>query len=414
VTPRSIAPAAASDISLTPQAGRGSRAEHPRLRPWKPLHACNGYESIRAVLEAQSFSGMFPEMVAPPHGRARPDKGSLWQTWVSVNRWRRLLRECPAAASCELVHAHCFAAGMAAVRTFPTVVYELEQFIEEPGGRAAATRRTRRRILRAAEWFALSRSAAIVVRSESLRRQLLRRGAAAEHVFVIPRPLPLAEIEGGRILPFRKGEPGDRGFTIFSTLNVASEWQPWLRELLTAAQAASFEIPRLALHLEIDRVLHVEASRLLSQFGPQFAVLLEDEAASAQAISGCSLVVAGAARQSAVTAAENPLALAALCAAKPLLAADLECNRNVSANGSGCLWFNPGDAADLGRRIVFLAAAAFRHALAASGTRYLRETRSPARVAEQYDAVYWHALCRRRFGKWQTPTVSWQPSVAFI
>ena len=65
--------------------------------------------------------------------------------------------------------------------------------------------------------------------------------------------------------------------------------------------------------------------------------------------------------------------------------------------------------------MVFLASdAAFRYALVASGARYLRETRAAARIAEQYDAVYWHALVRRRSGKWQTPTVSWQPSHAFI
>jgi glycosyltransferase involved in cell wall biosynthesis len=327
-----------------------------------------------------------------------------------------MLRQSPAAANCEIVHAHCFPAGMAAVRAFPTVVYELEQFLEDQSGQPARSwRRRGARIFKAAEWFALSRSAAIVVRTQSVRQQLLRRGAAAEHVFVIPRPLPAAEFEGARILPLRKYAPGDDAFTIFSTLNVGIGWQGWFRELLTAAQSASLKVPRLALHLEIDRCLQAEVSRLASRFASEFEVRLVDELAAAQAMSGCSLVVAGAARQPGVTAVENSLALAALREAKPLLAADLACNRDVSANGSGCIWFSPGDAADLGRRIVFLASdAAFRHALVASGSRHLRETRAPARIAEQYDAVYWHALVRRRSGKWQTPTVSWQPSHAFI
>jgi hypothetical protein len=308
---------------------------------------------------------------------------------------------------------------MAAVQDSPTVVYELEQFIEDQSGCPARNGRRRRRwmarTLETAELFLLSRSAAVVVRTQSARQELLRRGAAAEHIFVIPRSLPTVEIEGARIFPFRKHESRDDAFGIFSTLNVGGSWQSWLRELLAAARSAKLMIPKLALHLEIDECLRGEASCLLSRLAPEFEVQLADKSAAAQAISGCSLVVAGAARQPGVTPVENALALAALREAKPLLAADLACNRDVTANGSGCIWFAAGDVADLGRRIAYLASdAGFRNALVTSGIRYLRETRAPARIAEQYDAVYWHAFIRSRTGKWRTPTVSWQPSHAAI
>ena len=115
------------------------------------------------------------------------------------------------------------------------------------------------------------------------------------------------------------------------------------------------------------------------------------------------------------TAVENPLALAALAAGKPLLAADLPANRDVTPSGRGCLWFTPGKLDDLERRLLFLAAdPALCAALGASGARYVRETRNPARIAQQYDAVYRYAQQRRHSGKLQTPAVRWQPSQACI
>lgn len=418
MTPGSAsARAAIGDSNLNPH-GRCERAvQRPPLRAWKVLHACPAYEPISAVVEAQSSCGLLPEVVVP-HGAPVPGMRSLLQAWSSVSNWRHLLLESPASATCEIVHAHCFPAAVAAVRKFPVVVYEVEQFIEDQRGvPARKARRRRPHIFRAAERFVLARAMAVVVRTQSARQELLRRGGiAAEHIFVIPCPWPTSEIEGGaRIPPPRKFESRDDTFTVFSTLDVGMNWQAWLCELLTAARSAWPKIPRLALHLEIDESLRPEASRLVAQFGAEFEVRLVDKLAAPQAMSACSLVVAGEARQPGATPVENALALAALREAKPLLAADLACNRDVSPNGSGCIWFAAGDAADLGRRIVFLASdAAFRNALAAAGSRYLHQTRAPARIAEQYDAVYWHAFMRRRSGKWHTPTVSWQPSHAAI
>lgn len=418
MTPRSAraVQAAIRDSDLIPRGKFDSAMAHPKLHAWKVLHASSAYEPVRALLEAQSSSGMLPELLMPPPGLPGLGEGSLWRRWSNVRTWRRALQE-SSAASCEVVHAHCFSAGMAAVRMFPAVVYELEQFLEDQGGYPARSRHRRGpRILKAAEWFVLSRAAAIVVRNQSTRQELLRRAVAAEHVFVIPRCLPMPDVEGMRVLPFRRHESRDDPFTIFSSLNVGAGWQGWLGELLTAAQSARRRVPTLTLQLEIDEGLRQETSRLLSQLETKkLEVRLLDEAAAAQAMSGCSIVVAGAARQAGAASVENTLATAALYEAKPLLAADLACNRDVSPDGSGCIWFTPGNAADMARRIVFLASdAAFRNALGAGGSRYLRETRSPARIAEQYDVVYWHAIVRRRSGRWQTPSVSWQPSQALI
>ena len=177
---RVVARALIDDSNLNPQGKCDRAVPRPKLHPWKALHACNAYESVSAIVDAQSSSGMFPEVVTLSCARRVPTGESIFDWWRSVRRWRRTLRECPAAAACELVHAHCFAAGMAAVRAFPTVVYELEQFLEDENGDPAwGGRHHGARILKAAEWFTLSRSAAIVVRTQSVRRELLRRGAAA-------------------------------------------------------------------------------------------------------------------------------------------------------------------------------------------------------------------------------------------
>jgi glycosyltransferase involved in cell wall biosynthesis len=420
--------APASDTNLNPR-GKCDRAlPRHRLRAWKILHACSEYEPISAVVEAQSALGMLPEVVTSDGGpapviavkQAAPRVGSLLEAWSSVRSWRSILLESPGAASCEIVHAHCFPAGMAAVRHFPVVVYELEQFIEDQRGyptQPAGRRRSKwvAGSFEAAERFVISRAAAVVVRTQSVRQELVRRGALAEHIFVIPRPLPTAEIEAARIFRLRKFESRDDNFGLFSTLNVGANWQAWLCQLLAAAQMARLKIPRLVLYLETDGSSRREALRLISQFGAEFETRLVDKFAAATVMSNCSLVVAGSARQSGVTPAENPLAATALREAKPLLAADLACNRDISANGSGCIWFTPGDVVDLARRIVFLASdGAFRNALIASGTRYWREMHDPLRIAEQYDAVYRHAFARRHAGKCSPPTVSWQPSHACI
>ena len=280
---------------------------------------------------------MLPEVVTPSHApRLAPEARSLLQAWSSVRSWRRIRWKCTAAASCEIVHAHCFAAGMAAVRS------SLRSFTNwsnssktKADTRLGANAVMSARILKSAEWFTLSRSAAIVVRTQSVRRELLRRGAAAEHVFVIPHPLPTAETESPRILPLRKYESGDDAFTIFSTLNVGTGWQGWLRQLLAAAQSASPKLPNLALHLEVDQLLQREAWRLLIE-------LWMRHPGSSSGRTGCRAravtLLFGGGRSCAPTrynTGRKRARLGGVAESKPLLAADLDCNRDVSANGSG-------------------------------------------------------------------------------
>ena len=86
MTPRSAlaAPAAISDSDgYLDSHGKCDRAApRPQLRAWKALHACNAYEPISSVVEAQSSSGMLPDVVTP-YGPPVPGVGSLLQVWKS-------------------------------------------------------------------------------------------------------------------------------------------------------------------------------------------------------------------------------------------------------------------------------------------------------------------------------------------
>ena len=408
-----------------------ARAFPPRqTRPWRVLHACDAYERISPVVEAESAAGMLPAVVTrglpASQGAAQI---SLLQACSSVRNWRRRLLE--SAADCELVHAHCFSAGMAAVRIFPIVVYEIDRFVEDVP-KPSHGRSWLSRSFRAAEQFIISHAAAVVARTPSLRQELVRRGAAEEHVFVIPRPLAppepftyaaedagdlewrhFGDDSGGASRFAPENSAGGRIFAVFSSVAVGNDWRPWLQALVAALRSAARRGQHLRLYLQAENELHDEALRVATGKAG-FDVQVVDRQAAAGVLPASSLVIAGATARSAITSG-NPLALAALAAGKPLLAADLPCNRDVTPSGRGCLWFKPENVADLERRLLFLAAnPALCAALAASGARYLRETRSPLRIAEQYDAVYRYAQQRRHSGKSQTPLVRWQPSQACI
>src|SRR5256885_16280611 len=56
---------------------------------------------------------------------------SLLTAWNDVRQWRRSLLSADPSQSAEIVHAHSFSSGMAAVRNFNAVVYDLHGCVEE-------------------------------------------------------------------------------------------------------------------------------------------------------------------------------------------------------------------------------------------------------------------------------------------
>jgi hypothetical protein len=109
-----------------------------------------------------------------------------------VRSWRDALVTAEPARF-ELVHAHSFSAGMAAVRNCPVVVYEIAGFVEQLAIAAAEHSNGERpgawlsRSLRVAEQFVIARAGAVVVRSYDDIAGALERGARSDDVFVVPR-----------------------------------------------------------------------------------------------------------------------------------------------------------------------------------------------------------------------------------
>lgn len=177
-----------------------------RGKAWRVVHACEYARDVLPVMEGQIAAGMRPFIVTPQGAGSaelylsgqrieQPRALSLLRSWQDVRNWRKSILECDPENSADLVHAHSFAAGMAAVRSVSCVVYDLGACIEEL---AIAARLIEQgswmgRSFRVAEQFVLSRAAAVIVHSANMKQAALERGAWPENVFLIPDPLPLQE-----------------------------------------------------------------------------------------------------------------------------------------------------------------------------------------------------------------------------
>ncbi len=128
----------------------GGPASRPRTA-WRVIHACEYARDVLPVVEGQIAAGMRPYIVTPQGAGsaelylARPNQEqarsfSLLRSWQDVRNWRKSILECDPETSADLVHAHAFAAGMAAVRSCGCVVYDLTGCIEELAIAAASLR----------------------------------------------------------------------------------------------------------------------------------------------------------------------------------------------------------------------------------------------------------------------------------
>lgn len=187
----------------------GGNGHGRALRSWRVLHACDDLATVAAALEAQLVAGMQPCIVLPGGAvipaealslppALLPAPASLLGAWQQVRQWRRVILETDPFGFYQVLHAHTFAAGMAGVRNWPVVVYDVRGFVEEsaadPG--LATPGAWLARSFRVAEQFVLSRAGAVVVHSPAVREGVVERGAAPEDVFLLPQavlsPLALA------------------------------------------------------------------------------------------------------------------------------------------------------------------------------------------------------------------------------
>jgi hypothetical protein len=392
--------------------------ELPSSKPrnWRVIHACEHARDVLPVVEGQVAAGMRPYIVTPLGAGAaelylagkqseQRRSLSLLRAWQDVRSWRKSLLECDPESSADIVHAHTFAAGMAAVRSLSCVVYDPSACIEELAlslGQCESGS-WMGRSFRVAEQFVLSRAEAIVVHSLGMKAAVEERGAPPEGVFLIPEPVNFEE----EIQPVN----GDYRFAI--PIGTTAYFVPKLlddeSENLSAPALAVLEAFALLIaELPESRLLigaptaratllasHLERLRITAH-----ASLVEEASASA-AMRDADVVIATDQIPTDIVLARQPneICLNGLRQGKALLAADVPRNRDASPDGRGCLWFKAGDPRDLSSRMAFLGRNAdFRSALSLAGRDFIFATRNSTSVGRKYDEAYRYALHRKKSG----------------
>jgi glycosyltransferase involved in cell wall biosynthesis len=418
------------------RAAQDPLAEFTRPRAWRVIHACENARDVLPVVEGQVAAGMRPYIVTPQgegsaefylagRGQHQPRPLSLLRSWQDVRNWRKSILGCDPASSADIVHAHSFAAGMAAVRSIGGVVYDLDGCIEElaiaagqcePGSWMG-------RSFRVAEQFILARAAAVIVHSTGMKVAAQERGAPTEGIFLIPDPLPQDEDS-----PSEPARPAENFLRQRFGLNhdtvallapgFASASKTELRQedivILESFSLAFANNPGFSLLLEgPPSPLRSSIAECATRLGIRERVFTVDEADSSSAWRLADVIIVGGASPSDAVRARNAneLCLRALYSGKPLLAADVSRNRDVSPEGRGCLWFETANPRDLAARMAFLGRnPGFRAALGATGKTYLLETRNSSAIGKQYREAYRYAFSRKRFTGPGTGMASLQPA----
>ena len=394
---------------------RPPRDFNGHLRAWCVVHACNSAADVMQLIDGQQAAGMKPYLVAGDGSSLAPalvekpslagqgrHGSSLLTAWNEVRDWRKLLLA-PDVATFDLVHAHTFPAGMAAVRNCPAVVYDIRNFVEsKAGGRAGNEFTWLARSFRVAEQFVITRAGAVVVHSHSMLQGTLDRGASRQNVFQVPEPLDAEcteRLRDGQAVIDEIEDSAEAAVTLFapdacfrSPENPAALPDEAI-QLLDAFAILSGELANVRLIIQADAECVQPLFERATALGITERVHAVSDADRERALAETDVVIALSSEH-----AESTV-LTGLIQHRAILAADVAAARDASAEGSGVLWFRPGDVRDLARRAGFLARNPdFRIALAQAGQRHLLETRTPEAVARRYDAIYRHAWERRRSG----------------
>src|SRR5690348_15925321 len=119
--------------------GRDSvhQAKSRKQRAWRVVHAAESSGDLLPLIEGQIAFGMRPVLLTPAGSGFGPvwqecrngtaSRISLLQSWNRVREWRKILQEGTADIPADVIHAHSFPAGMAAVRNSSGVVYQLRR-----------------------------------------------------------------------------------------------------------------------------------------------------------------------------------------------------------------------------------------------------------------------------------------------
>jgi glycosyltransferase involved in cell wall biosynthesis len=399
--------------------GTGTLPRFTKAKVWRVIHACEYARDVLPVVEGQVAVGMRPFIVTPQGAgtaelylsggnQDQPRSLSLLRSWQDVRNWRKSLLDCAPETTSDLVHAHCFAAGMAAVRSCSCVVYDLGACIEELAISAGLVEAGSwmGRSFRVAEQFILSRAAAVIVHSLGLKEAALERGAPADAVFLIPEPIseenePPALSQDIDFLTRRFGfQPDSVSFFVpLFARDAQEQLSPAAVSVLEGFALACNELPQFNLLLEAPesarRAINEHASRLGIS---QHVALVHQFDVPATMESAHIIVAMGELPADPVAARQpNETCMKSLWQGKTLLAADVPRNRDASPEGRGCLWFEPDNPRDLGYRMAFVGRNPdFRAALGAAGRMFIYETRNSSAIGQKYYEAYRFAASRKK------------------
>ncbi|HZE79493.1 MAG TPA: glycosyltransferase [Candidatus Polarisedimenticolia bacterium] len=410
-----------SSSSLAQQQGQsdstGTLPRFTKTKVWRVIHACEYARDVLPVVEGQVAVGMRPFIVTPQGAgtaelylsggnQDQPRSLSLLRSWQDVRNWRKSLLDCAPETTSDLVHAHCFAAGMAAVRNCSCVVYDLGACIEEMAISAGLCESGSwmGRSFRVAEQFVLSRAAAVIVHSRGLKEAALERGAPPDAVFLVPEPIsednePPALSQDIDFLTRRFGfAPGSVSFFV-PQFALEEQLSPAAVSVLEGFALASNELPQFNLLLEAPESARRAINEHASRLGISLHVALVHQFDVPATMESAHVVVAMGELPANPVAARQPneICLKSLWQGKTLLAADVPRNRDASPEGRGCLWFEADNPRDLGYRMAFVGRKPeFRAALGAAGRMFIYETRNFAAIGQQYDEAYRFAASRKK------------------
>ncbi|MGZ4831082.1 MAG: glycosyltransferase, partial [Candidatus Angelobacter sp.] len=369
-----------SSFYVAQQRGQSDSAGTPRrvgrTKAWRVIHACEYARDVLPVVEGQVAVGMRPFIVTPQGAGAaelylsgrnqdQPRSLSLLRSWQDVRNWRKALLDCSPETTSDLVHAHCFAAGMAAVRSCSCVVYDLKACIEEMAISAGLCEAGSwmGRSFRVAEQFVLSRAAAVIVHSLGLKEAALERGAPPASVFLVPEPIsednePPALTQDIDFLTRRFGfAPDSVSFFVPQFARAEHEQlSPAAISVLEGFALASNELPQFNLLLEAPETARKAINEHAARLGISQHVALVHQFDVPATMESAHVVVAMGELPADPVAARQPneICLKSLWQGKTLLAADVPRNRDASPEGRGCLWFEADNPRDLGYRMAFV------------------------------------------------------------
>src|SRR5947209_6219563 len=233
-----------------------------RIRPWSVLHACDEVRRIGDLLECQLSCGMRAYLLTmsgegissalTTHSAAEPiEAKSLLTAWSEVRHWRKAFDH--AGADCEIVHVHCFPAGMTAARSGESFVYDVCAFVEQLATPTDLEHGSSwmGRSFRVAEHFVLTRASAVVTHTPAMRDAVVKRGVRPECVHMIPDPVEVTDgpllVEESETITVHAPDAGVVGPKVDATSEVVN--------LLTAFRTASEKHASLRLAIAPDASL---------------------------------------------------------------------------------------------------------------------------------------------------------------